>query len=482
MIVTTVQRFVHAGLSLGLIATAAPTRSPAQESPQISSEELRLAEEQEREECRDRRQLRRQQRQALSYWTIGATRSSPQVVTPPVDHALSIDADFDLGGFVFKDGAPFLHNDGGATYANTALGLHALDSSTLGDPVASSGSRNTALGFRALTSNTSGTRNTATGAYALASNMLGHGNTAAGAYALYSNTTGQFNSAFGASALYYNTSGWWNTASGAFALSDSATGHFNSASGFAALSFNTTGHSNTAGGALALGRNTTGSQNTAFGSHALGGNRTGTLNTAIGASAMRFIDGSRNVAVGFNAGSDGGVGSDNIWISSVGGYPDPPDSNTLRIGAGTGAGNFQQNRAFISGVRNATLNLSNEQQVCVDDADQVGPCSISSARFKYDIQTMGNASRGMSDLRPVVFKYRPDVKEDAETEHFGLIAEEVAEIYPHLVTTDANGKPFSVRYDLLTPLLLNELQKAQDQIALLEKRMQQLEDLVTEDP
>ena len=80
-------------------------------------------------------------------------------------------------------------------------------------------------------------------------------------------------------------------------------------------------------------------------------------------------------------------------------------------------------------------------------------------RFKEQIRDVGNASNEVLALRPVLFKYKAEVKSEASLEQIGLIAEEVAEIYPHLVSTDSEGRPLSVRYDLLTPLLLSELQK-----------------------
>lgn len=216
--------------------------------------------------------------------SLGVTSPPPRAVIPPGSYDLSVDGDFELGGFVFKDGRPFLHNDGGAYASNTALGLDALISSTPGVPYFFSGSYNTAIGASALESNTSGLANTATGAFA----------------------------------LFYSTTGFGNTANGYGALFENTTGNDNTATGEGALSHNTTGSGNTANGDVALYRNDTGGKNTATGRFALFNNTSG----------------ERNTAAGVKAGYNGVSGSDNIWIASYG----ADESNTLRIGEGTGNG------------------------------------------------------------------------------------------------------------------------------------------------
>ncbi len=335
--------------------------------------------------------------------SVGIADPGPRTVTAPGYYALSLDGDLQLDGFVFKEGRAFMHNDGGASAANTALGIEALVSTTPGSPEPFLGIRNTAIGHSALRSNTTGDRNAAVGASSLAFNTTGYTNTATGFNSLHENTTGAENTAFGSYALEGNTTGDRNTAFGAFALM-----------------YNVTGYWNTAHGVLSLVQNRTGS---------------------------------RNTALGYAAGSSIKAGTDNILIGSRGGG----ESNTLRIGRDTGTGDFELSRAFVSGIRNAVLS-GNEQDVCVDDNDQLGPCSLSSGRFKENVRSMEDASSGVLDLRPVLFRYRPEVK-SGTLEQFGLIAEEVARVYPTLVTSDEKGRPLSVRYDLLAPLLLNELQK-----------------------
>lgn len=369
---------------------------------------------------------------------------SPRTVVTPGYYALSIDGDLDLGGFVFRGGYPFLHGNG---TANTALGRDALISSTPGDPFPNAGLRNTALGDQTLRANTTGYRNTASGVYAL-----------------YSNTSGAFNTAHGNATLFGNTTGWNNTAVGNYALLDNTTGNLNTSVGSFALRTNTTGYTNTAIGAAALRHNTTGKLNTAVGASAAYYNSLGIQNTAVGFNALNYnTTGSYNVALGSAAGTSNETGSSNIWISSDGG----DESNTLRVGDGTGTASRQLNRAFISGIRNATGAF--DQDVCVNSStDQLGPCSASSARFKEDIADLEKDSEALFALRPVRFRYSEEFAGESEERpiQYGLIAEEVAEIYPQLVTYDAEGKPMTVRYEALTPLLLNELKKQRAELEM----------------
>jgi hypothetical protein len=88
------------------------------------------------------------------------------------------------------------------------------------------------------------------------------------------------------------------------------------------------------------------------------------------------------------------------------------------------------------------------------------PCpQISTVRAKQDITEMGDASAGLMKLRPVTFHYRPEFDDGAHNLQYGLIAEEVAKVYPNLVEKDKDGKPLLVRYHLMNAMLLNEVQK-----------------------
>src|SRR5260221_1924023 len=81
---------------------------------------------------------------------------------------------------------------------------------------------------------------------------------------------------------------------------------------------------------------------------------------------------------------------------------------------------------------------------------------VSSARYKRDIREMGNSTDSLMKLRPVTFVYKGDHE---GVKQYGLVAEEVEQVYPELVVHDADGKIQSVRYSMLTSMLLNELQK-----------------------
>jgi len=330
---------------------------------------------------------------------------------------------------------------------NTASGSRALFSNTTGFD-------NTASGFQALYFNTTGFSNTASGVNALLFNTTGRNNTASGVSALSSNTTGFDNTASGFQALYSNTTGYANTASGYRTLFSNTTGFRNTASGYRTLSSNTTGYLNTASGDSVLVSNTTGSRNTASGYLALFSNTTGRYNTASGDSALfSNTTGSRNVALGVDAGVNLTTGNDNVAIANGG---TAGESGTIRIGtAGT------QTRAFVAGIRGVTTGVANAIPVLIDGNGQLGTVS-SSARFKEEIRDMGELTDRLLELRPVVFRYKPEVQAGERPLEYGLIAEEVAEVFPELVVYDDEGKPFTVKYHLLSAMLLNELEKLRD--------------------
>jgi hypothetical protein len=91
--------------------------------------------------------------------------------------------------------------------------------------------------------------------------------------------------------------------------------------------------------------------------------------------------------------------------------------------------------------------------------DQFACGSFSSLRFKEQVRDMGDSTNGLMKLRPVTFFYKPEYALGGRTLQYGLIAEEVAQVYPELVEFDKDGKPYSIRYQLITTMLLNELQK-----------------------
>jgi hypothetical protein len=338
---------------------------------------------------------------------------------------------------------------------NTAVGFFSLRSDTTGQLntaigagtlLANTGDENTATGAGALLSNTTGTFNTANGAFALFSNTTGPQNTATGADALHSNTTGSANTANGNGALYSNTIGSYNTANGDLALDGNTTGSYNAVNGYEALRNNTTGDGNTANGYRALYFNSTGVGNTAVGNQALYNNTTGSYNVA--------LNGGHNLTTGiFNV----DIANDGV----------ADESNTTRIG-------ILQNRCFISGIREVTTGNADAIPVLIDSAGQLGTVS-SSRRFKKEIKPMDQASETVLALKPVTFHYRSD---HTGTPQFGLIAEEVAAVSPELVVRDEKGEIYTVRYDAVNAMLLNEFLKQHRKVEEQQATIAQLKSIV----
>jgi hypothetical protein len=322
--------------------------------------------------------------------------------------------------------------EGCLTNNNTVLGDDALVNNT--------GTDNTAVGFNALINNTTGSFNTATGAVALFSNTEGFYNTATGANALLSNNTGTADTAVGFDALFSNTTGGDNTATGSDALYS-----------------NTIGGANTATGTQALLSNTTGNNNTAIGVSALTGNTTGSFNTAIGLAALaNNTAGSSNIALGLSAGSHLTTGSNNIDIGSVG---VAGEAKTIRIGTGG-----RQINTYIAGINGVTV--AGGIGVIIDSSGHLGT-TTSSARFKDEIKPMDKASEAILALAPVTFRYKKDLDPNGIPQ-FGLVAEDVEKVNPDLVARDADGKPYTVRYEAVNAMLLNEFLKAHRKIQELE--------------
>jgi endosialidase-like protein len=232
------------------------------------------------------------------------------------------------------------------------------------------------------------------------------------------------------------------------------TGGANTAVGFQALGASD-GFLNTATGFFALRDNLLGEANTATGASALVKNTTGEINTAVGALALeRNTTGSGNVALGHEAGSNNVSGNDNIYIGNRG----LDESATIRIGS-----TATQTRAFVAGIRGVTT-AGAAIPVLIDNSGQLGTIS-SSQRTKEAIEPMGEASRGLGRLRPVTFRYREATADGTRPRQYGLIAEEVAEVYPDLVAYTSDGQPETVLYHVLPALLLNELQELHRELA-----------------
>jgi uncharacterized coiled-coil protein SlyX len=313
--------------------------------------------------------------------------------------------------------------DGGYPNFNTAEGQNALFSLT-------TGAANTAVGWFSLKSNADTGFNTGVGAGTLLLNIADE-NTAVGAAALVSNTEGNLNTAIGSSALVNNVDGNSNTASGAQALQDNATGGGNTAVGRSALQVNTTGDTNTA-----------------IGINALQGNTSGSGNIALGGGAGAFLT----------------TGDDNI---DIGHFGVADESSTIRIG-------MDQSRTFIAGISGTAVTGT---AVVVDGNDQLG-VAPSSKRFKEEITPMKQQSEVIFTLKPVSFHYKKEI-DPTSTAQFGLVAEDVEKINPDLVVHDKEGKPYSVRYDQVNAMLLNEFLKEHRKVQEQEAAITQLKSTIT---
>jgi Chaperone of endosialidase len=341
--------------------------------------------------------------------------------------------------------------DGGYPGGNTAEGQNALFSLT-------SGGFNTAVGWLSLKTLTTGQFNTAVGAGTLFGNTADN-NTAIGAGALLSNTIGDGNTANGAFALFFNTAGGANTATGFQALLHNS-GDSNTATGAFALSNNTMGGFNTATGDSSLGSNTSGARNTGIGQGALTNNQTGDSNTAVGPSALVFSSGSNNIALGDSAGSNVVTTDNNICIGSPG----------ADVGNSCFIGQIYSNVQPIVGT--------DPDSVTITSGGRLGRGNVSSRRYKHDIKPMDKVSEVLYALKPVSFRYNKDY-DATQTLAFGLIAEDVAEVYPDLVGRDREGQPESVRYEQINAMLLNEFLKEHKAFLEEQRTVEKLEAIVS---
>ncbi|PYK13157.1 MAG: hypothetical protein DME64_14185 [Verrucomicrobia bacterium] len=246
------------------------------------------------------------------------------------------------------------------------------------------------------------------------------------------------NTAEGQAALFSLTTGVANTAVGWLALNTLDTGKLNTAIGAGTLIGNTA-NQNTATGAGALFNNGTGGNNTANGVYALFYNLEGSDNTAIGIAALLSnTNGSNNVALGSGAGASATTGSNNVYV-----------------GAGMQGVAGESDACYIKSIFGQTS--ATGIPVLINSNNKLGT-TMSSKRFKKEIRPMDKASDALLALKPVTFRYKEEIDPTGTTQ-FGLVAEQVEKVSPDLVVRDAEGKPYSVRYDQVNAMLLNEFLK-----------------------
>jgi len=390
------------------------------------------------------------------------------------------------GNSFFGSAAGYFNSTG---INNSFFGIEAGMNNTAG--------ANSFFGFSAGRANTTGTDNVFVGGFTGQANTTGASNTFVGRGAGSFNTEGSFNSFFGASAGQNNTTSCCNSFFGVSAGHGNTTGINNSFFGAEAGAANdtntdnsyfgrgagalTVANNNSFFGSMAGDVNTMGGNNAFFGASAGGSNTSGSSNSFFGEmAASANSTGSGNIVIGSVAGLNLVTGNNNIYLANAG----AEESNTIRIGTeGT------QTATFIAGINGINVNPSSS--VVVNSNGQLG-IIVSSRRYKKDIRSMGDASSNLMRLRPVTFLYRPEYAAGDQTLQYGLIAEEVAKVYPDLVSFGTDGKPQTVRYHLLSTMLLNEVQKQEShilsqaqqlksqtqQIADLENRLRRLESLL----
>jgi len=359
--------------------------------------------------------------------------------------------------------------DGGYPGQNTAEGQEALLNLNVNN-----GTNNTAVGWRALRTNVEGEFNTAIGSAALDTNT-GDGNTAIGGAALFSNTTGDYNMAAGLLALFHNTAGVYNTALGASTLQSNHQGISNTAAGYQALYVNDSsgtglGSYNSAFGAFALTNNSDGEANSAFGTGAMEFNSTGLDNVAVGTDALSSnTTGGGNTAVGTDA-LESSNGSSNVALGAFSGLNQTTGSGNVYIGADMSGVAGESNACYIASIFGQTS--ATGIPVLINSDNKLGT-TTSSKRFKEKISPMERASGMLYALKPVTFRYKKEI-DPSSTLQFGLVAEEVEKVNPDLVVRDKEGKPYSVRYDQVNAMLLNEFLKAHYKIEEQEATIAQL--------
>src|ERR1017187_7544271 len=343
------------------------------------------------------------------------------------------------------------------------------------------GGGNSFVGYQSGLTNTTGINDTFLGSQSGYSNTTGAANSFLGQGAGQNNTTGNGNTFTGQGAGGNNTTGGDNTFDGNGAGNANTTGALNTFTGEAAGTMNTTGMYNTFSGWAAGLDNLDGQQNAFFGFQSGISMSHGNNNTCLGAyacdnGAQGGSTYNGNIMVGYDAGGNNITSSNDIYIGNLGCTAPCQENGVIRIGT-----DGPQSNTYIAGILNNSTPIFPNQSVCIaydtpNSGDKLfsvnGACGASSRRFKENILDMGDSSSRLLQLRPVTFFYKPQYDDGSHVLQYGLIAEEVAQIYPEMVGYDKDGQPSSVKYQELAPMLLNELQKQNSQIAAQKEQIQ----------
>jgi len=110
---------------------------------------------------------------------------------------------------------------------------------------------------------------------------------------------------------------------------------------------------------------------------------------------------------------------------------------------------------FIGNIFGTTVGLGTSVFI---NSDGLLGTMMSSGRFKEKIKPMEQASDALFALKPVTFRYKKEI-DSQQVPQFGLVAEDVEKVNPDLVVRDKEGKPYSVRYEQVNAMLLNEFLK-----------------------
>ncbi len=375
------------------------------------------------------------------------------------------------------------------------------------------GMYNTASGSKSLFSNTTGGANVSNGYSSLYSNTTGSSNVASGNNSLYFNTTGSSNVANGNQSLFSNTTGNYNTANGYYSLFSNTTGNYNTVNGSNSLFSNTTGGDNVANGFNSLFYNTTGSYNVTNGNNSLFSNTTGNCNTINGDSSLYYnTTGSYNIALGYNAGNLVTTGATTITTSSSSifvGYDTraSADANTNEIVIGSRAIGNGSNTTTIGtrnvlyiggsgiGTNSKVARFTNASGYC-DVTPVTGGVSCSSdINLKKNILTLEDNKNfilqtipvlpiqettldKIMKITPVNYNWNSEEyvlnSDGTDNKHIGFIAQEMEQIFPNIVSTDAKGTvdPItgktiylkSISYASITPYLVKGIQEMNLQV------------------